>query len=73
MAFCCLQYIKMLVSIRKLLLASLLAVSDTTAQITGNTSSPGYFENLERYWSYGRSPPVYPSRKPSFSSHAGDF
>ncbi|KAH3915768.1 hypothetical protein HBI56_042120 [Parastagonospora nodorum] len=51
----------MVVSIRTLLLVSFLAVSGTTAQITGNTSSPGYYENLERYWSYGRSPPVYPS------------
>jgi hypothetical protein len=63
----------MVVSIRTLLLASFLTVSDTTAQITGNTSSPEYYENLERYWSYGRSPPVYPSRKFSSSSHAEYF
>lgn len=55
--------ITMVSSVKSLLLAGVVAVISTAAQITGNTSNPDYFEDLVRYWSYGRSPPVYPSRK----------
>jgi hypothetical protein len=48
---------------KALLLAGLVAATGVTAQISGNASSPQYFEELERHWTYGRSPPVYPSRE----------
>jgi hypothetical protein len=54
----------MITSPKALLIASLVATSAAT-QISGNVSSPQYFEELERYWTYGRSPPVYPSRESS--------
>jgi hypothetical protein len=53
----------MVTSPKVLLVASLIAATSVTAQISGNASSPQYFDELEKYWAYGRSPPVYPSRK----------
>jgi hypothetical protein len=53
----------MVASFQQLLLVGLAAATGVSAQITGNTSSPEYFEELERYWTYGRSPPMYPSRE----------
>jgi hypothetical protein len=53
----------MVASFQASLLIGLAAVTGVAAQIPGNSSNPQYFEQLERYWTYGRSPPVYPSRK----------
>jgi hypothetical protein len=55
-----------MISMKDMLLGGLLAVTSVKAQITSNTSSPDYFEKLERHWSYERSPAVYPSRKKGF-------
>lgn len=44
---------------RLLFLSSVLGLAvETAAQ---NTSLTAILDNLEHYWSYGRSPPVYPS------------
>lgn len=53
----------MIASYQSLLLVGIGFATGVTAQIAGNTSSPQYFEQLERYWTYGRSPAVYPSRE----------
>ncbi|KEY70196.1 hypothetical protein S7711_03416 [Stachybotrys chartarum IBT 7711] len=44
--------------IKLYLLASASLAGTAVAQ---NNTSDAYFEELERFWSYGRSPPVYPS------------
>jgi hypothetical protein len=58
-----LHFSKMVTSSRMLLLISFIIAIGVQAQVDGNTFTPEYFESLERYWTYGRSPPVYPSRQ----------
>lgn len=43
---------------------SVLAVATLLTGTTAQNNTEEYFEELERFWSYGRSPPVYPSRRP---------
>lgn len=40
----------------------LVALGLVPLSLSQDTQSKAYFEELERFWSYGRSPPVYPSR-----------
>jgi hypothetical protein len=56
----------MVILCRTTLLVSLLAVTYAKAQTNRNISDTKYFEDLERHWSYERSPPVYPSRELNF-------
>lgn len=50
-----------------LALGQLLALAvETSAQNATVNATLAIIANLEHYWSYGRSPPVYPSRKMLF-------
>jgi hypothetical protein len=55
--------LNMVASPKALLLTSLVVATSVNAHISGNASSPQHFEELERHGTYGRSPPIYPSRE----------